>query len=170
MNRGWKLWVVDLGKTKRGSRALVLISPETNAPIDHYSDQSNSSSQSTSSDDMTSKSFKFQEAGSIAQGSTTASQLPIGSKLHRWMEPPTTTHVDEPPTMGLYFYGTSSIWNARSVSQKATNGESNNIGFRNEALTSRQGIPQSSRLWTWIGDHDHSIGENSEIKQARHTF
>lgn len=119
---------------KRESRALVFISPETNAPIDHYQRSSDQSSSSTASEEGLSITktqptavFDLQEVsrnGAIPE-------LSSHSKLHHWMAPSSTESESElsPQVMygdglgqglgvgngmeglGLYFYGMSNIWN-----------------------------------------------------------
>lgn len=97
---------------KRESRALVLISPETNAPIEHY----RSSDQSSSSEEALPIMSKSQPPTSTFNP---IPELPSRSKLHRWMEGPSKTGtvnsqvVDRGTEgLGLYFYGMSAnIWN-----------------------------------------------------------
>eukprot|EP00210_Caulerpa_lentillifera_P002767 g2645.t1 len=136
---------------KRESRALVFISPETNAPIEHYrsSDQSSSSAASEdgvistksplshSMDALLNPSMKTGGGGGIPE-------LPVHSKLHRWMETPSmhevsmTSHrqlfdnglipVKESSSsvanmsnegggggLGLYFYGLPNIWSQNII-------------------------------------------------------
>lgn len=158
--------VTDVGRMKRESRALVFICPETNAPIDHYrSDQSSSSAHSTSSEEQMTK-LPSKILGSPSEGGG----LPLGSKLHRWMEAPKTSvewmDVCNAP-MGLYYHGTSSIWHASSQSGSDVNaGELTMTAMLNEDVKKdesvTQGVPKTSRLWTWIGDGEASI-EKVEI-------
>lgn len=104
---------------KRESRALVLISPETNAPIEHYraSDQSSSSEEALS---MTNS-----KSQPIPSSFNPIPELPSHSKLHRWMEGPSSKTesvnsqgIDRESEggLGLYFYGMSAnIWNQSQV-------------------------------------------------------
>lgn len=123
---------------KRESRALVFISPETNAPIDHYQRSSDQSSSSTASEEGLSITktqptsvFDLHEASRNG----VIPELPSHSKLHHWMAPSSTESEPElsPQIMygdglgqglgvgngtegvGLYFYGMSNIWNQNLV-------------------------------------------------------
>jgi len=134
----------DLGRVKRGSKALVIISPETNEPIEHYrSDQSSSSGQSVLSDDPASE--KKQMMPASAGGG-----LPMGSKLHRWMGKQQKCDWSIEPAIGLY-YNDSSI---REEGKGIHDCSSGILKFDKIDETCTKRTRKSSRLWTWLGDQD----------------
>lgn len=142
----------DLGRVKRGSKALVIISPETNEPIEHYrSDQSSSSGQSVLSDDPVGEKKQMMPAG-VGGG------LPMGSKLHRWMGNQPKCDWSIEPAIGLY-YNDSSIWQEGNGVHDCPSGV---FTFDKIDATCMKGARKSSRLWTWLGDQ-----ETSELNENR---
>lgn len=126
-----------LPKVKRESRALVFISPETNAPIDHYHRCSDQSSSSTASEEglsitKTQPTPVFDPLEVSRNGAIP--ELSSHSKLHHWMAPSfAESELDLTPQvygdglsqglgvgngaegLGLYFYGMSNIWSQNLV-------------------------------------------------------
>jgi len=162
----------DVGR-KRGSKALVFICPETNEPIEHYrSDQSSSSARSTSSEEIKSKASG--DVSVFVSEAPASRPLPQGSKLHRWMamrkaEETSVLCCDVP--MGLYYHGSSNIWNSEGLAgvQDLSVGELTLSGILNNDVKkedpSTQGVPKSSRLWTWIGDQESAEEYNTGKKE-----